>query len=183
MNAQNRFAQPNRRTFLMGAGAGLVGVLTATAKPARALDGPLAFPTRVRALVEDRIGKGDYYFGKLLMDLPIIAESGFSVPVTFRVDTPQDATDHVQRILAVAPVNPEGMIADYVLGPRAGKAEVSTRVRIAKTQTVYAVAMMSDGMRWGTSVELQVTFGACVDEVQDFQEREFLKVQRLRGLE
>jgi sulfur-oxidizing protein SoxY len=183
MNAQNRFAEPNRRTFLIGAGAGLVGVLTAKVKPAFALDGPLAFPSRVTGLVEDRIGKGDYYFGKLLMDLPIIAESGFSVPVTFRVDTPQDPTEYVTRIIAVAPVNPEGVIADYVLGPRGGKAEVSTRVRIAKTQTVYAVAMLNDGSRWGTSVELQVTFGACVDEVLDFQEREFMKIQRLRGNE
>src|SRR4051812_40159073 len=106
MNAQNRFAEPNRRTFLLGAGAGVVGVLTAQVKPARAYDGPLAFPARVNSLVADRIGKGEYYFGKLLMDLPIIAESGFSVPVTFRVDTPQDQTEYVTRIIAVAPVNP-----------------------------------------------------------------------------
>ena len=183
MNVQNRFAQPNRRTFLLGAGAGVVGMITAAARPAHALEGPLAFPPRVRGLVEDRIGKGEYYFGKLLMDLPIIAETGWSVPVTFRVDSPQVDADHVVRILAVAPLNPEGLVADYVMGPRGGKAEVSTRVRIAKTQTVYAVAMMSDGTRWGTSVELQVTFGACVDEHLDFEAREFLKVRRLRGLE
>ena len=77
----------------------------------------------------------------------------------------------------------QGYIVDYTLGPRSGKGEVSTRVRIAKTQTVYAVAMMADGTRWGTSVELQVTFGACVDEVLDFEMREFMKVQRLRGRE
>lgn len=182
MNPAN-FVMPNRRTFLVGAGASVVGMMTATVKAAPAKEGPLAFPTRVNLLLEDRIGKGEYYFGGLLMDLPIIAESGFSVPVTFRVDTPQDEADHVKRVIGVAPLNPEGYIVDYTLGPRSGKAEVSTRVRIAKTQTVYAVAMMADGTRWGTSVELQVTFGACVDEVLDFEMREFMKVQRLRGRE
>lgn len=180
-----KFVMPNRRTFLMGAGAGVVGILTAKVAPAIAAtvkEGPLGFPARVTSLVEDRLGKGEYYFGGLLMDLPIIAESGNSVPVTFRVDTPQNETDYVQRIVGVAPINPEGYIVDYTLGPRGGKGEVSTRVRIAKTQTVYAVAMMSDGTRWGTAVELQVTLGACVDEHMDFEMREFLKVQRKRGL-
>ena len=92
-------------------------------------------------------------------------------------------SNYVTRLIGVAPLNPEGYIVDYMMGPRGGKGEVSTRVRIAKSQTVYAVAMMSDGTRWGTSVELQVTFGACVDEVLDFEMREFMKVQRLRGRE
>jgi sulfur-oxidizing protein SoxY len=178
-----KFAMPSRRTFLMGAGAGVVGAITATVKPVFAKEGPLAFPSRVNFLLEDRIGKGEYYFGNLLMDLPIIAESGFSVPVTFTVDTPQNESNYVTRLIGVAPLNPEGYIVDYMMGPRGGKGEVSTRVRIAKSQTVYAVAMMSDGTRWGTSVELQVTFGACVDEVLDFEMREFMKVQRLRGRE
>ncbi len=181
-----KFVMPSRRTFLMGAGAGVVGILTAKVKPvfaATAKEGPLAFPARVTSLIEDRMGKGEYYFGGLLMDLPIIAESGVSVPVTFRVDTPQNETEYVQRIVGVAPANPEGYIVDYTMGPRTGKAEVSTRVRIAKTQNVYAVALMSDGTRWGTAVELQVTMGACVDEHMEFEMREFLKVQRKRGLE
>jgi sulfur-oxidizing protein SoxY len=91
------------------------------------------------------------------------------------------ADDHVRRLMVFAPENPEATVADYILTQRAGKAEVSSRIRMAKSQTVYAVALMADGRRWGTSVPLDVTFGACVEEVDAFHANEFLRRQRVRG--
>lgn len=175
--------RPNRRTFLLGAGATVVGLMTATTRRAAALDGPITLPPIVTRLVTDMAGPGEYYFGDLWMDLPIVAESGWSVPATFRVNGDITERNYVRRIIAFAPENPEYIVADYFLGPRAGKAEISTRVRVARQQTMYAVALMSNGFRWATSVELNVTSGACVEEFQAFELREFLKVQRRRGLE
>jgi sulfur-oxidizing protein SoxY len=157
-------------------------MVTALPRPALA-DGPMAFPKRIVDILDQNVGPGDYYFGDLLMELPIIAESGFSVPVTLTVKTKMTEDDHVRRLMIFAPENPEATVADYILGPRAGKAEVSSRIRMAKSQTVYAVALMADGRRWGTSVPLQVTFGACVEEVDAFHAAEFLKRQRVRGLD
>jgi sulfur-oxidizing protein SoxY len=180
MQAENRFLAPNRRTLLIGAGLGVVGMITAA--PQRALaDGPMAFPKRINDILDQNVGPADYYFGDLLMELPIIAESGFSVPVTLRVATKMTADDHVRRLMVFAPENPEATVADYILTQRAGKAEVSSRIRMAKSQTVYAVALMADGRRWGTSVPLNVTFGACVEEVDAFHANEFLRRQRVRG--
>ena len=182
MQTENRFRTPNRRTFLVGAGMGVVGMITAAPQQALA-DGPMAFPKRIVDILDQNVGPGDYHFGDLMMELPIIAESGFSVPVTLRVATKMTEDDHVKRILVFAPENPEATVADYIMGVRAGKAEVSSRIRMAKTQTVYAVALMADGRRWGTSVPLSVTFGACVEEVDAFHAAEFLKRQRVRGNE
>lgn len=184
MQTENRFLNPNRRTLLVGAGLGIVGVVTAGVPKLARADGEMAFPKRIVEILDQNVGPGKYYFGDLWMELPIIAESGFSVPITLRVDNvAMTETDHVRRLLVFAPENPEATIADYILGPRSGKAEVSSRVRMAKSQTIYAVALMSDGRRWGTSVPLQVTYGACVEEVDNFHANEFLKRQRLRGLE
>jgi len=183
MQTENRFLNPNRRTLLVGAGLGIVGVVTAGAPKLVRADGEMAFPKRVVDILDQNVGPGKYYFGALLMDLPIIAESGFSVPITLRVESAMTEADHVRRLMVFAPENPEATIADYIMGPRAGKAEVSSRVRMAKSQTIYAVALMGDGRRWGTSVPLQVTYGACVEEVDNFHANEFLKRQRLRGLE
>ncbi|MBM3507072.1 MAG: twin-arginine translocation signal domain-containing protein [Alphaproteobacteria bacterium] len=180
VQVENRFRTPNRRTFLVGASLGIVGMVPALPRPAQA-DGPMAFPKRLVDILDQNVGPGEYYFGDLLMELPIIAETGFSVPVTLKVATKMTNDDHVRRIMVFAPQNPEATVADYILGPRAGKAEVSSRIRLAKTQTVYAVALMSDGRRWGTSLPLEVTFGACAEEVDTFHAAEFLRRQRVRG--
>ncbi|MSP20848.1 MAG: thiosulfate oxidation carrier protein SoxY [Alphaproteobacteria bacterium] len=183
MQAENRFLNPNRRTLLVSAGLGVVGAITAgTPKIARA-DGAITLPKRVVDILEQNVGKGEYFFGALWMELPIIAESGLSVPVTLQVETKMTEADHVRRMMVFAPDNPEATIADYIMGPRAGKAEISTRLRMGKTQTIYAIALMANGQRWATSVPLQVTYGACADEVDNFHAAEFLRRQRVRGLD
>jgi sulfur-oxidizing protein SoxY len=55
-------------------------------------------------------------------------------------------------------------VATFHLGPRAGKAKVSTRVRLADSQKVIAIAEMSDGSFWSDSVNMIVTLAACVEE-------------------
>jgi sulfur-oxidizing protein SoxY len=101
----------------------------------------------------------------MTLTLPKIAETGNSVPLTVTVDSLMSAEDHVQRIHVFVPGNPEPVAATYRLGVRAGRAQISTQIRLARTQTVLALAEMSDGSVRSDAASIVVTLGACVDEI------------------
>ena len=154
----------DRRTFLrvLGGGTVLVSLLPVASAAAA---GGVEVPETIRPLLAEAFGGWQLEPGRITLQLPIIAETGLSVPIGFAVESPMTEADHVQRITAFAPGNPEHVLADYQFGPRAGLAEISTRVRIARTQTILAAALMSDGSRWGTNFEMTVTRGACIDDI------------------
>ena len=134
-------------------------------------------PEIIRPYLNDAFGRWQLQAGRMVLDMPVIAESGLSVPVSISVESPMTEGDHVQRIMAFAPGNPEHILSDYIIGPRVGIATVSTRLRIARSQTILAAALMSDGSRWGTTFVMTVTRGACVDDIflpdlEAIQERE-----------
>jgi sulfur-oxidizing protein SoxY len=96
--------------------------------------------------------------GKIAMQLSPIAENGNSVPITLTVD---EVPGQVRRIVLLATGNPFPLAAEYRFGPRAAKPEISTRIRLARSQIVTAVAELADGSLWSTSVDITVTAGAC----------------------
>lgn len=98
--------------------------------------------------------------GVISMKLSPIAENGLAVPVTLTVD---DVPANVQRVVILAPGNPFPKAAEYRFGPRAAKAEVATRIRLARSQTVLAVAELRDGSLWSASEEITITSGACAE--------------------
>jgi sulfur-oxidizing protein SoxY len=102
--------------------------------------------------------------GRVKLDTPRLADNGHSVPFKVSVDSPMTAADHVRSITLLSSRNPRPVIATFVLGPRAGRAEVSTRVRLNGTQQVTAIAQLSDGSFWSASTEVIVTESACLDE-------------------
>jgi sulfur-oxidizing protein SoxY len=102
--------------------------------------------------------------GRVQVVLPLLADNGNSVSLKVTVESPMTAADHVKAIALVSSRNPEPNMARFFLGPRAGRAEVSTRVRLAGSQRVMAVAEMSDGTFWVGSRDIVVTHSACVDE-------------------
>ena len=79
------------------------------------------------------------------------------------VDSPMTATDYVKSIHLYGPRNPRPNMANFYLGPRAGRAQISTRVRLGGSQKVLAVAALSDGTFWSASAEVVVTLSACYD--------------------
>jgi sulfur-oxidizing protein SoxY len=103
--------------------------------------------------------------GRITLELPKIAETGNSVPLTVRVASPMTADDHVLRIHLLSMGNPRPNVASFHLGPRAGQAQVSTRVKLSRTQQVVALAEMSDGSLWRDQASIVVTLGACVEEI------------------
>ena len=102
--------------------------------------------------------------GRVRLTLPSLADNGNSVPLRVVVDSPMSQADHVRSIALISSRNPEPNIARFTLGPRAGRADISTRVRLAGSQRVMAVAECSDGTFWMDSREIVLTISACVDE-------------------
>ncbi len=99
--------------------------------------------------------------GRVKLDLPKIADDGNSVPMTITVDSPMTEESHVTDVLVVAEGNPLAHVATFHFSPASGVAEVSTRIRLAKTENVIAVAKMSDGSVYMAKKEVTVTVGGC----------------------
>ncbi len=98
------------------------------------------------------------------VDLPQIAENGNSVPLRVRVESPMTPEDHVSAIHVIAERNPRPLVASFHLGEHSGRAEVSTRVRLAGTQTVTVLAALTNGRFRIARAEVHVTSAACLDE-------------------
>jgi sulfur-oxidizing protein SoxY len=146
-----------RRGFLRAAaGAGLV--LAAARRPAGAT--PAAMQEAIRRVVSpDRVTPG-----RVTLDVPPLVENGNTVPLAISVDSPMTEADHVKAIHVFAEKNPQPDVATFRLGPRAGVARVATRVRLADTQTVVAIAELSDGSFWSARADVVVTLAACLED-------------------
>jgi sulfur-oxidizing protein SoxY len=144
----------NRRQALMGAGAlvalGAVGVPAPARAANDAQERLMAFTGGVQPQV-----------GRVMLDMPEIAENGNTVPMHIRVDSPMTPEDHVQKVLVLADGNPQSGVATFHFSPMAGVAEANTRIRLGGTQNVMAVAQMSDGSFHMGSFEVRVTIGGC----------------------
>ena len=101
--------------------------------------------------------------GRVTIELPPLVENGNTVPFSVSVESPMTEDDHVKAIHVFNEKNPQPNIGDFFLGPRAGRAAVSTRIRLADTQTVVALAQMSDGSWWSGSAHVIVTLAACTE--------------------
>ena len=145
---------PTRRLVLFtAAGLGLAPF----APPAAAT--PAAMDEAIRMLV----GKATVKRGRVKLELPPIVENGNTVPLTVTVDSPMSETDHVTDIHVFNEKNPQPYVAAFDLGPRAGKAVVSTRIRLADSQQVVAIARLSDGSFWSDSADVIVTLAVCAE--------------------
>ncbi len=102
--------------------------------------------------------------GKVAVELPQLADNGNSVPIRITVDSPMTEAEHVKSVHLYSEKNPVRNMANFYLGPRAGKAEINSRVRLAGSQKVTAVAKLSDGSFWYDTASIVVTLSACLDE-------------------
>lgn len=101
--------------------------------------------------------------GRITLDVAPLIDNGNVVPVTVQVESPMTAADHVQAIALFAERNPQPEVVRFQLTPRSGLARVSTRIRLATSQTVLAIARMSDGSVWVHRQAVVVTLAACIE--------------------
>jgi len=110
------------------------------------------------------VGDAQVRRGRVKLQLPPLIDNGNSVPLSVAVESPMTPSDHVKAIHVFTEKNPLPDVVSATLGPRAGRARMSIRVRLADTQTVLAIAQLSDGSFWSDSAEVVVTLSACLEE-------------------
>lgn len=116
----------------------------------------------VEQLIADfAAGKNAESDGALQLTTPEIAENGNSVPVSFVVTSPMSGEDYVESVMVMASGNPSPEVATFHFTPTSGVAKASTRMRLAKTQDVVAVAKTSTGKFFRVSNNVKVTIGGC----------------------
>jgi sulfur-oxidizing protein SoxY len=121
-------------------------------------------PEMMQDAIRAAIGEASVQKGKVKLDLPPLVENGNSVPCTVTVESPMTAASYVKAIHIFNEKNPQPNVISVKLGPRAGQAKFSTRIRLADTQNITAIAEMSDGTCWSDDIDVIVTLAACVEE-------------------
>jgi len=152
----------NRRCFLIrmagfAAASGIGSALPLAASRAT----PQAMDEAIRTI----IGEAVLRHGKVTLDVPPLVENGNAVPLTVSVESPMTEADHVKAIHIVNEKNPQPYVISVTLGPRAGRAGVTTRIKLATSQRIVALAEMSDGSFWSESADIIVTIAACVEDI------------------
>lgn len=120
-----------------------------------------ASATDVDALIEKMAGGKKPTEGRITLDLPTIAENGLVVPVNFEVQSPMTPDDYVKSVHLFAEANPNVQVADFAFTPLCPKAAAQLRIRLAQTQNVTALAIMSNGDAYISKKEVKVTIGGC----------------------
>ena len=144
----------DRRGFV----AAGVALVTATALFGRAAKAGLP---EMQAAMDEILGDRTAEEGRISLDLPEIAENGNTVPLTVEVESPMSEDDYVTAVHIFSEANPLPNVASMKFTPRSGEAIASTRIRLAKTQKIHALAEMSDGSIFSATQEVKVTIGGC----------------------
>ena len=145
-----------RRELLIGAGASGATMLFAV-RPAGAT--PEAMKTAIRKV----IGEAKVSTGRIKLDIPPLVENGNTVAMSLTVESPMTAKDYVKAVHIFNERNPQPNVVTFHLGPRAGKADISARIRLSDSQNVIGIAEMSDGSFWSHEISVIVTLAACLE--------------------
>lgn len=147
-----------RRQFLSLAG-GVTVIPIVTLRPVEAT------PAMLNSAIRNVVGEAPIRSGRIKLDIPPLVENGNTVPMTVSVASPMTATEYVKSIHVFNEKNPQPNIGNFYLTPAAGRAQVSTRIRLADTQKVVAIARLSDDTFWQAAVDVVVTLAACTEEM------------------
>jgi sulfur-oxidizing protein SoxY len=101
--------------------------------------------------------------GRVKLEVAKLVDNGNVVPLSVSVESPMTPADHVTAIAIFNEKNPQRDVAQFKLGPRCGKASVSTRIRLATSQQLVAVAALSDGSYWSDTADVIVVLAACIE--------------------
>jgi sulfur-oxidizing protein SoxY len=153
---QHRPPSSTARRRLLQAGAAVAA--QAIVRPANAQDA-----AAMTAAITQFAGGQPVRKGRVKLEMAQLVDNGNVVPMRVTVDSPMSAADHVTEIAVFNEKNPQRDVARFTLGLRAGKADVSTRVRLATSQKLIALARMNDGSVWSETVDVVVVLAACIE--------------------
>jgi sulfur-oxidizing protein SoxY len=144
-----------RRVLALAAGAAALPVLQLLPTSA------FASVEETQKMIDDFAGGQELQSGKLTLTAPEIAENGNTVPITVEVDSAMEGDDLVQSVMILAEDNPRPEVATFNFTAMSGTAAATTRMRLARTQNVVALAKMADGTVYMDRKEVKVTIGGC----------------------
>jgi sulfur-oxidizing protein SoxY len=124
-----------------------------------------ADPAEMQDAIRKVVGPAVINKGKVTLELPQLVENGNTVSMSVKVDSPMTQSDYVKAIHVFTEKNPQPNVVSFHLSPRSGRASVATRIRLADSQTVTAIAEMSDGTFWSQGVDVVVTLAACLEVI------------------
>ena len=146
-----------RRIFLASTAGLMVGVVV---RPVSALTQSDVLTPLVNAYAAGNVVRE----GRVKFDIAPLVDNGNSVPIEITVESPMTDAQHVVGIAIFNEKNPQNQVAEFTLSPLAGRARVATRIRLALSQQLVAVAKMNDGSCWMQTVEVLVTIASCIEE-------------------
>ena len=164
MRESSPTTQTTRRRVLAGAGALVGGAALPAALTPPAAAQIQANPAALAMAIRKATGGAEVKTGKVKLEVPPLSENGNSVPMIITVDSPMTQESYVKAIHVFTEKNPQPNVISVQLGPRAGKALLQTRIRLADTQTISAIAELSDGTFWSDSADVVITLGACLED-------------------
>ena len=145
----------SRRSFIVALGSvSIVPWLNAQATSSEAVE-----------TIKKIVGQADPRVGRVTLEIAPLVENGNLVPMTVSVESPMTSTDFVKAIHIISEKNPLPNIVSFNFGARAGRAQVSTRIRLLTSQRLWAIAEMNDGSFWQGHADTVVTLAACTEDV------------------
>ncbi len=160
--------RPLRRRGVVAGLAGGGALLALRPLPAGAQQAAVQpLDASLQAAIRDFAGSVSPQTGRVQLDIAPLVDNGNAVPVTVRVASPMTAADHVSEIAVFNERNPQRDMLRCQLGPANGAVDghavVSSRLRLATSQRVVALARLSDGSVWQHTVDVVVTLAACLE--------------------
>ncbi len=143
----------SRRDFAVGGVSALLAAFAA--------GGAAANTDSLGAMVKRLFGDKSFEEDRVRLIAPAIAENGTVVPITIEVDSPMTPRDHVLSLHLFALENPVPQVSSYMFSPYNGRAAVSTRIRLAKSQDILAIAEMSDRTIHAAKTPIKIMIGGC----------------------
>lgn len=149
----SRFTPHRRRLLIAGSGLALAVLV----RPATAA------PDTLAGAIAEFAGNAPVTTGKVSFEIASLVDNGNTVPVSVSVDSPMRPDAYVTAIAIFNERNPQRDVARFQLTPHNGRAHVATRIRLATSQKLTAVARLSDGTFWSHTVDVVVTLAACIE--------------------
>ena len=146
---------PSRRDWISAAG---VLALALAVRPASAVS-----TTSLQDVIKRWAGGQPVQVGRVMLEIAALVENGNAVPIRVTVDNPMGATDRVTEIIVFNERNPQRDVVRFAFGPASPRAEVATRIRLATSQQLVALARLADGSQWMHAVDVVVTLAACIE--------------------
>jgi sulfur-oxidizing protein SoxY len=145
-----------RRRQLLSSSVGLIGYVIV--RPT------FSAPVTLDAAIAEFSRGAKVTAGKVKFEIAELIDNGNAVPITVSVDSPMTEANHVVAIAVFNEKNPQREVIKTKLTQLSGRAQLSTRIRLATSQKLTAIAEMNDGSFYSHTVEVVVTLAACIEE-------------------